>query len=169
MRSRALVDRGRVADAVPPHRSTGTRTNASRDDRIVVAGVDYLSIFTPDLRRSVDLYSQVFGFSVVESVRRGAGRSMLMAARRFHVAIHERQRDGSEPERALRWRFVVDDLDRARASVWDLGLVPIRDGAHEPRRDRRGLPSRSFVIRDPGGNEIEVVERVGIVGIVRRV
>lgn len=124
-----------------------------------VAGVDYLSIFTPELRRSVEFYSRVFGFCVVNASRRPAGRYVLMAAGRFYLALHERARSQSESTRTLCWSFVVDDLDRARASVWNLGIVPLRLGAQDSERNTPWRRSRSFMIRDPDGNEIEVVER----------
>ena len=166
MRSTALVDRGRLAAAaVPLHHSPTTFADTSGSDRVDVAGVDFLSIFAPELRRSVEFYSRVFGFRLVEVARRGAGRSALMASGPFYLAIHERQRAGSDRTQALCWSFVVNDLDQARASVWNLGLVPTRDGTHEPRNNPAWRRSRSFVIRDPGGNEIEVVERQALVGV----
>ncbi|HEX5049056.1 MAG TPA: VOC family protein [Gammaproteobacteria bacterium] len=159
MRSTALVDRAHfAADAVQLHHST-TVAETSGNDRVDVAGVDFLSIFTPELRRSADFYSRVFGFRVIESARRGAGRSALMASGPFYLAIHERPRGASDRAGALCWSFMVDDLDRARASIWNLGIVPTRDGTHEPGGKPSWRRSRSFVIRDPGGNEIEIVER----------
>jgi catechol 2,3-dioxygenase-like lactoylglutathione lyase family enzyme len=149
-------------------------TRASVDDRVDVAGVDCLSIFTPELRRSVDFYSRVFGFRVIDSSHRTAGRSVLMAARRFYLAIHERHGRKSNSTRALCWSFVVDDIDRTRASIWNLGIVPVRDGTSGPHAqpdERAGCSlvsrrspavRRSFVIRDPGGNEIELVERLAL-------
>ena len=159
MRSTALVERSRfVADALPAHRSTTPRTEPSGDDRVEVAGVDYLTIFSPELRRSVRFYSRVFGFRVLEATRRGAGRSALLSAGPFYLAIRERPRsNGPDPARALCWSFVVDDVDRARASMWNLGVVPVRDSTDCPRHEQPRR--RSFVIRDPDGNEIEVAER----------
>jgi catechol 2,3-dioxygenase-like lactoylglutathione lyase family enzyme len=132
---------------------------AAGNDRVDVAGVDYLSIFTPELRRSVDFYSRVFGFCVVDASRRPDGRSVLMGAGRFCLALHERQRTESDSTRTLSWSFIVDDLDRARAIVWNLGIVPLRRGAQEPQRNTPWRRSRSFMIRDPNGNEIEVVQQ----------
>jgi len=160
MRSTALARNVRRAtDAAPLSRSFNASPELTGPDRVEVAGVDYLSIFTPELRRSVTFYARVFGFRVIEASQSGAGRSVLMAVGRFHLAIRERQASGVEQTPALCCSFVVDDLDRARASVWNLGVVPIREGAQEPRHIRSWRRSRSFVIRDPGGNEIEVVER----------
>lgn len=160
MRSTALLDRAHSdAGAVPPNDSTAQDAAGSGSDRVDVAGVDFLSIFVPELRRSVDFYARVFGFRIVEAAPRGARQSVLMASGPFYLAIHERQGGASDRSRALCWSFVVDDLDRARASVWNLGVVPTRDGTHEARPSASWRRSRSFVIRDPGGNEIEVVER----------
>ena len=159
MRSTALVDAGRFAAAAAELQPSTTPRTESSGARVAGAGVDHLSIGTPALRRSVDFYSRIFGFAVVETARRDANRSVLMAAGRFCLAIHEWRRGESEPAHALRWGFVVDDLDDVRASVWNLGIVPTRDCVHEPRPDRPWRRCRSFAIRDPGGNEIEVVER----------
>jgi hypothetical protein len=81
-----------------------------------------------------------------------------LAAGRFHLAIHERQRNESDSARGLCWSLIVDDLDRARANVWNLGIVPVCEGTHGPHCNPWWGRRRSFVIRDPGGNEIEVVE-----------
>jgi len=156
MRSTALAATGRrAADSAPLHRSATAFSEPVGPEPVDVSGVGHVSIFTPDLRRSVKFYARVFGFRVIEA----ATRSALMAAGRLRLAIHERQPRGAEPSPALCCSFVVDDLERARASIWNLGVVPIREEAHEPRRSRPGRRCRSFVIRDPGGNEIEVVER----------
>jgi catechol 2,3-dioxygenase-like lactoylglutathione lyase family enzyme len=159
MRSTAIAAKERfAADAVPLHSSAADIAETSGEDRADIAGVDYLSIFTPDLRRSVEFYSRVFGFSVVDASHGPAGRSVLMAAGRFYLALHE-PRSESDSTRVLCWSFIVDDLDRARARVWNLGIVPLHLGPQEPERNTPWRRSRSFLIRDPGGNEIEVVER----------
>lgn len=161
MTSTALVERGRPPADAAPVRDPTTLPIAppSGPERVAVSGVDYLSIFTPELRRSVAFYVRVFGFRVVKPSRDRAGRSVLMAAGRTYLAIHERQPSESAPAPALCWSFVVNDLDRARASVWNLGVVPTYDGTYEPEPQRPWHGGRSFVIRDPGGNEIEIVER----------
>ena len=161
MSSMALVERSRVpAHAVPLHRAPAPRTEPGGEDRVEVAGVDYLTIFAPELRRCVTFYSRVFGFRVLEATRRGAGRSALLSAGRFYLAIRERPRSsGSDGARALCWSFVVDDVDRARASMWNLGVVPVSEATDGPQPERPWRTGRSFVVRDPGGNEIEIVER----------
>lgn len=160
MRSMTLLAEERPAPD-EAHALTTALVGSSGDDRVEVAGVDYLSICTPELRRSVELYSRVFGFCVVDASHDRAGRSVLMAAGRLYLAIRERQRGEFDSTRALGWSFVVDDLDRARSSIWDLGIVPVRDGTHQLQCDPPWRRRRSFVISDPDGNEIEVVERAG--------
>jgi catechol 2,3-dioxygenase-like lactoylglutathione lyase family enzyme len=160
MRSTALVERSRfAADAVPPQRSTRARTEPGGDDRVEVASVDYLTIFTPELRRSVRFYARVFGFRLLEATRRGAGLYALLSAGQLYLSIRERPAGGSDPARALCWSFVVDDVERARASIWNLGIVPVSESTDGPQGERLRRRRRSFVIRDPGGNEIEIVER----------
>jgi predicted enzyme related to lactoylglutathione lyase len=160
MSSTALAASERpAAEAVPLHGSTTELREPRGSDRLDVTGVDYLSIAAPELGRSVSFYARVFGFRLIEASRERGGRSALMAAGRLYLAIHERPRGASSSPAALCFSFTVDDLDRARASIWNLGVVPIRDGTHEPLRDRPWRGGRSFVIRDPGGNEVEVVER----------
>jgi catechol 2,3-dioxygenase-like lactoylglutathione lyase family enzyme len=161
MSSTALAASERpAAEAVPLHGSTTELREPRGSDRLDVTGVDYLSIAAPELARSVAFYARVFGFRVIEASRERGGRSALMAAGRLYLAIHERPRGGPGLP-ALCFSFTVDDLDTARASIWNLGVVPLRDGTHEPLRDRPWRGARSFVIRDPAGNEIEVVERAG--------
>src|SRR5262245_39572989 len=149
MRSTALATNVRAAaETAPLQRSFAAFAEPVGSDRVDVVGVDYLSIFTPELRRSVTFYARVFGFRVVEVSQSRAGRSVVMSVGRFHLAIHERQPSGSEPTPALCCSFVVDDIDRARASIWTLGVVPIREGRHEPRHGHALRRSGSFVIRD---------------------
>ena len=160
MSSTALAASERpAAEAVPLHGSTTELREPSGGDRLDVTGVDYLSISAPDLARSVAFYARLFGFRVIEASRDRGGRAVLLAAGRLYLAIHERPRGGSSSPAALCFSFTVGDLDRARASIWNLGVVPTLDGTYEPLRDRPWRGARSFVIRDPGGNEIEVVER----------
>jgi hypothetical protein len=53
----------------------------------------------------------------------------------------------------------VDDLDRVRAAIWDLGVKVAGDNG-EPDHIRRWVNGRSLVVRDPDGNTIELVEEV---------
>jgi catechol 2,3-dioxygenase-like lactoylglutathione lyase family enzyme len=160
MRSTVLADSGRFAEnSVAVRARTTSRMASGGGDCVDVQGVDYLRIFTSELRRSVAFYARVFGFRVLDATARRDERSVLMATGGLHLTIQERPPNGGpETARTLRRSFVVDDVDRERASMWNLGVVPIRDGTAEAPRDRTGRTGRSFVVRDPGGNEIEVVE-----------
>ena len=95
MGSTALVAKERFA-AAETCRSTAALMERSGDERADVASVDHLSICTPELRRSVELYSRTFGFGVVDTTRDAAGRSVLMAAGRLYLSIRERRRSESD-------------------------------------------------------------------------
>lgn len=128
------------------------------DEQVDVAGIDYVSIPTCKLQRSIDFYTRLFGFHIVEDGRRHERPHVLMLRGNVYVAIHEH---GGRPPAELpvrRWSFVVLNVDHVREIVWDHG-VATADGSDEPRRMQSWRATRSFLISDPDGHQIELVER----------
>lgn len=135
----------------------GRRFGPLNEQRIDVAGVDYLTITVRDLERSVRFYRRIFGCDVIDQGSGGHGLLMNTSGG-LYLAIHEwRGALAADAWPPSRWSFVVADLDRVRESVWNLG-VATADGTDAPHRVYPWRPERSFVIRDPDGNEIELVE-----------
>ena len=129
-------------------------------ERIDVAGIDYVSIAVARLGRSIDFYTQNFGFFVVEEARGGQEPYVLMRAPGdFYMAIYERRDERAQAREATRrWSFLVNDLDHVRVTVWNLGLATKGD-CDEPTQIHRWRKDRSFLVCDPDGHEIELVER----------
>src|SRR5690606_29809216 len=107
-----------------------------------------------DLRRAIRLYNRVFGFQLVSKADRSGSPRVLMRGRGCcYLAIDEHHGTIAATKRL---RFETASLDRARERLWDLGVVPA-DGSIEPRFDPKRC-CRIVPIRDPDGNEIELVE-----------
>lgn len=126
------------------------------DEPVEVTGVGNVTIPTRDSRRAVCFYNRVFGFQVVPEAHSGGTPRVLMRGRGCTCLLVDAHGDATAVPRCLRFETV--DLDDARERLWDLG-VALTDDCIEPRFDperrRRWLP-----LRDPDGNEIELVEQV---------
>ena len=134
-------------------------TDSCGDEGVEIAGVDYVGISARDLGRSAEFYRRLFGLRIVDEVREQGGTAVLMrTSEGVYLGLHEGRSTAGRASAQSRFSFVVGDIDRARAAVWNLG-VPTADGSDEPRRRRSWRASRSFVIRDPDGHEIELVEQ----------
>jgi catechol 2,3-dioxygenase-like lactoylglutathione lyase family enzyme len=113
--------------------------------------VFHLRRSTCNLRRSLSFYTRVLGFKVVDDGSGGSpGHAMLRMGRGIVLTLEERKI--SSPSAGL--GFVVEDLDRVRETLWNLGVAIAgsdRGGASSPRR-------RVLRILDPDGHEIELIE-----------
>lgn len=147
---------------MPQTNETPKRFLPDECERVDVAGVDCLSIRVGKLHRSIDFYTHLFGFDIVEDARGRSNPYVIMrGSGSVYLAIHERRREPVQAHLTVsRWSFMVDDLDHVRETVWNLG-VPTANGCDELRRIHHWRENRSFLICDPDGHEIELVERLG--------
>ncbi len=127
--------------------------------RLAVSEVSGVTLTVSDVDRAVAFYSRVFGLKLVRTGNRLPRRSATLAGAGALVAVHEHDGDGERPPLTRGWGFVVDDLDRAREAIWDLGVKVANDNG-EPDHIRRWVNGRSLSVRDPDGNEIELIEEV---------
>ncbi|MBN1239411.1 MAG: VOC family protein [Gammaproteobacteria bacterium] len=148
----------RASEPAGVARGGGQRRESLDEERIDVAGIDYVTISVGDLGRSVRFYQRLFGCQVVERNYAGKAR-VLLSAGGAYVAMQERRAEPAEADTPPgRWSFMVEDIDRARACAWNLGVATV-GGTDAPRRIHAWRRERSFMIRDPDGNEVEIVER----------
>jgi len=150
-RSAILVDAvaewsGRHGGDTPPRRDVGP-----------------LVVPVGDLGKSVEFYRRVFGFRP-RSTWRGPSfgpltpGSLRLAARgRAELWLRPRCTAPDEAAQNRRWAFVVTNLEEVREKVWDLGVKVARDSGEPDHIFRRGGRA-SLYVRDPDGNEIELVE-----------
>jgi catechol 2,3-dioxygenase-like lactoylglutathione lyase family enzyme len=115
------------------------------------------------LARSITFYKHVFGFRLVADARHEPEHCVIMTgpghARltlREENPLSEVSSADAARQRPQLMRLPVDDLDAARASLWDLG-VPLARGTREP--GETGRAKRSLFVDDPDGNRIELAER----------
>ena len=113
------------------------------EERVETAGIDYVAISVRDVGRSIRFYERLFGCQVVERDFAGSARALLNAGGGAYLALHERVDDRAETEPPSRWSFVVSDIDRARACVWNLG-VPTVGGIDVPHRIHPWRRERSW-------------------------
>lgn len=117
-----------------------------------------------DLGKSVEFYRRVFGFRP-RSTWHGPsfgpltpGSLRLAAPGRAELWLRPRCTAPDEAAQNRRWAFVVTNLEEVREKVWDLGVKVARDSG-EPDHVFRRRGGASLYVRDPDGNEIELVER----------
>ncbi|HEX6995499.1 MAG TPA: VOC family protein [Gammaproteobacteria bacterium] len=116
--------------------------------------VGAITIPTRDPGRAIRFYNRVFGFELVGKTSRNGSLRFLMRGRAyFHLAIDAHRGATAAPKRL---RLETASLDLARERLWNLGFVPA-DRCIEPRFDPKHC-CRVVPIRDPDGNEIELVE-----------
>ncbi|HET7132423.1 MAG TPA: VOC family protein, partial [Gammaproteobacteria bacterium] len=113
---------------------------------------------TANLARAVNFYARAFGFRLLVGTGGRRPRRVVLHAARTRLALEEHgleQRAARTRERA---RLHLQDFDAARERVWDLGIATTQDTAsHDDAAAAGGR--RRFVVRDPDGHEIEVVDR----------
>lgn len=136
-----------------------SRPEAGANLRLAVSGISGVTIPVRDLGRSIRFYSRVFGFRASAEAKPAPRRTAKLAAPGdARIALHECAEASSRPVPIhRRWGFLVDDLDRAREALWDLG-VKVADDGGSPDQIRRWPNGRSLRVRDPDGNEIELIE-----------
>jgi len=129
------------------------------DGRVEVTGSAYVAISARDVERAVRFYARVFGFRVIEQRRDADVAHVLLSTQRdTFVAVHDEHAAAAPPPGTLRLTFAVHDLERAREALWNHGVAPV--GGHFPE-ERSFHPANPphLVIRDPDGNEIDLVEQ----------
>jgi len=105
-----------------------------------------------DLDRSIDFYTRVLGFAVLE---RGEGRAKLGVQDEARVLIELNERRGAQPaRRGLLGLYHFAILLPDRASLGRLALHLIENGVQPGAGDH--LVSEAFYLSDPDGLGIEV-------------
>lgn len=129
------------------------RCNKPRMERIAD-----VTIAARDARRTVEFYTRVFGFRFDGGATRSNGTVVLVGPGHAHLAIHGYSGNAARPVPIRRqWGFIVDDLERVRDAVWDLGVGVSKDSG-DPDQIFRRPDGRSLFIKDPDDNEIELIE-----------
>ncbi|HZF31912.1 MAG TPA: VOC family protein [Gammaproteobacteria bacterium] len=120
-----------------------------------IEDTDDVLLATANLARAVNFYARALGFRLVDNAGRGRPRRAVMRTGRVELTLAEREAGKAASGAPGRASFVVEDFDAARERVWNLGIAAAHGGAepHPPSSPRR------FVIHDPDGHEIEVVDR----------
>ncbi|HEX2140280.1 MAG TPA: VOC family protein [Woeseiaceae bacterium] len=133
-----------------------SRPRSGGNLHLATSGISGVTIATRNLGRSIAFYSRVFGFRVT---RQAPPRSATLAAPGDALlAIHEYGESSCSPVPLHgRWGFLVDDLDLVREAIWDLG-VKVADDNGTPDHIHHWRNGRSLRVRDPDGNEIELIE-----------
>ncbi len=114
------------------------------------------TVAADNLARSVEFYRRVFGFRPEQDERSSRASAQLSGPNRNRLLIRTFGAVRAETERP-RLRFVVGNLDEAREALWDAGVSVSRDSG-QPDQIFRDPNGRSLYIRDPDGNEIELIE-----------
>ena len=148
----AQVDRARVLGTKTAQHAMEPRPAR----RQAATGVAHLSVRS--LRRSINFFSLVLDFEVVADRRRGARPHVVMAAHASaRVVLWALPADvAAHTPKAARTVIAVADLDGARGRIWNAGLRVARDDTITAAAIRDG--ARCLSVRDPDGNELELVE-----------
>ena len=119
--------------------------------------LEHVNFTVADLDRSIDFYCRLLGLRL--RWHRAAGESTAAAHvgdDRHYLAMFQARPDASRPPTDYEsvglnhFGFVVDDLDRARSRLQELGIIPHSEADYEP--------GRRLYFYDPDGIEVELVE-----------
>jgi catechol 2,3-dioxygenase-like lactoylglutathione lyase family enzyme len=121
-----------------------------------LAEITHATLVVDDLARSIDFYTQVFGFRLAERAASPCASALLTGSGNARLTLHEHC-DKMVPLTHRHWGFVVRDLEDVREAVWDLGVKVARESG-EPDQIHRRPGGHSLYIQDPDGNEIELIE-----------
>lgn len=126
------------------------RSWPDHDVFVSVVAFEGLCVPVRDLLRAIDFYAELFAMRVVAGGI-DAGRVVLSRAGRTRIALYRHRSPRAVP--VTRITATVESLEKARETVWDLGITTLRDigGAR--------TSESSFVIADPDGHEIHFIER----------
>jgi catechol 2,3-dioxygenase-like lactoylglutathione lyase family enzyme len=132
------------------------------DDGAARSDIRQLCVPVGDCRRSAEFYRRVFGLRPRPALSGNAAPAELFVTDGVVRVCLRRAHCVSLPAwlRTTRWGFVVADLDATRAQVWELGVQVVRDSGELDHIYRRS-GADSLYVRDPDGNEIELVEPHG--------
>jgi catechol 2,3-dioxygenase-like lactoylglutathione lyase family enzyme len=107
---------------------------------------------------SKHFYGRVLGLEEIPkptNLRSRGGAWYRQGAVQLHLSIEDPGKDNGSSRRHV--CFVVADLDEAERTMRESGVEIIRD--NQPMDGWR-----RFYVRDPGGNRIEIAQRVGAAG-----
>jgi catechol 2,3-dioxygenase-like lactoylglutathione lyase family enzyme len=109
----------------------------------------------PELEAATkEFYGSVLGLEQVPkpSAARQTGAWYQIGAAQLHLSVDEEERG---PLSSRHICYVVSDLVEAEKRFRDAGIEVISDP--------RPIPgTRRFYVRDPGGNQLEIVQRVSV-------
>jgi catechol 2,3-dioxygenase-like lactoylglutathione lyase family enzyme len=154
---------------------TGNPLSFGVECPVVPVAIDLVSMSVRDLARSIAFYRRVFGLHVTEDGRDTRQPYVIMSSSgrtvpAVQLALHEEPQLNRDAAAAspVDWRFVVGDLDRTHADLWNLGVAVCRDNADgEPGEGeahvslQQRAAERSLRIQDPDGYSIELTDRAG--------
>lgn len=129
----------------------------SYEDPIEIVGPAYLAVSTRDFERTARFYAKLFGLRIVDYRRTDGLRRVSLSARgEVLIVVHEVRDDAAAAGRLPRQTLEVEDLDRARESLWNHGVVPTGGALPSARLVCERRPF--LTIEDPDGRELELVD-----------
>ncbi len=118
--------------------------------------IDHIQVTVPTAAeaKAIQFYGTVLGLEAIEKpepLRKNGGCWYRLGAIEIHVSSEDGALDQAQNKRHI--CYVVTDVEEAESTLLEYGVEIIRD------RQPIGGWSR-FYIRDPGGNRLEIAQRI---------
>jgi catechol 2,3-dioxygenase-like lactoylglutathione lyase family enzyme len=120
---------------------------------IMYPGIDHINRYVSDVERHVAFYTEVMGYMLIDrGTKPNGGRYAILKGYEHELYISEKPR-GEPVETALRHvGYAVEDVDTLLEGLKKSGIVG--DETEIIVKEY----SRQFYLRDPDGNEIDIIQ-----------
>jgi catechol 2,3-dioxygenase-like lactoylglutathione lyase family enzyme len=129
-----------------------TGAQEAKPKRPAIVGISHVAVLASDLEASRKFYRDLLGLAHDAAITAGDERFFLSQRQWIELIPSSGAKPSGSSGRVAHVAFETADLGALRRYLLAYGVSVLRDAAVHPRT------SRSFIVRDPLGNEIEFVQ-----------
>jgi len=115
--------------------------------------IDHINRYVSSVEEHVSFYTRALGYELIDRGKKGDGKEYAILRGYEHELFISEAPGSMEPDRSLRHiGYAVENADKLLERLKGEGLAPLeREVIVKPY-------SRQFYLRDPDGNEIDLIQ-----------